>query len=326
VLDLSGMAKLEPVRIALLIRLVEIAEEHGSRLELHGASRELIADLEQAAASLLGNEGRQEAQESLIERIGELALMAEQSWAGWGRFTLDGLRAIVLDPLFGKPWKGATIVEQMDLIGVRATTIVIFISLLVGMVLALNGAQELSRFGASMFIANLVAVSMVREMGPLITAVLVAGRSGSAIAAELGTMVVAEEIDALKTMGLPPVRYLVAPRVIAMVAMVPCLTVVSDLCGIFAGYVVGAIGLRIGSQAYLIQTSQAIRLSDLNLGLIKSAVFAFLIGVISCREGLEVTGGAEGVGKAATGAVVLSVVASLTADAVFTYLFYVFGS
>jgi phospholipid/cholesterol/gamma-HCH transport system permease protein len=229
--------------------------------------------------------------------------------------------------LFVAPWRGKGIKwdrtnEQIVKIGLEGVPIVTFLSFLIGAVLALNAASQLRQFGASIYIANLVGVSVTREMGPLITAIIVAGRSGAAITAELGTMVVAEEIDALRTMALSPGRFLLLPRVLALLCAVPCLTVLSNLAGIFGGYWVGVIVLGLGSRNYVQQTAQALLISDIVTGMVKSLVFALLIGLVSCYRGFYVRGGAEGVGANTTASVVTSIVLCILADAIFTTIFF----
>jgi phospholipid/cholesterol/gamma-HCH transport system permease protein len=198
----------------------------------------------------------------------------------------------------------------------------VFISFLVGVVLALNGATQLRQFGAAIYIANLVAISMAREMAPLVTAVIVAGRSGSAIAAEIGTMVVSEEIDAMRTMGLNPVRYLVVPRVVALVTMMPLLTVLSNAAGIFGGYLIGVAVLELPGPGYVTQTAQALFIEDVLSGLVKSVVFALIIGFVGVYRGLAVRGGPSGVGVATTSAVVTSIFLCIVATAVITAILY----
>ncbi len=163
---------------------------------------------------------------------------------------------------------------------------------------------------------------MTREMAPLITAIIVAGRSGSAITAELGTMVVSEEIDAMRTMALSPGRFLLLPRMLALLCAVPSLTMLSNVTGIFGGYWIGVLVLGLGSRNYLQQTGQALLMSDLVTGMIKSLVFAGLIGLVACYRGFYVHGGAEGVGTNTTASVVASIVLCILADAVFTTIFF----
>ncbi len=321
VLDLGAIAEPSTEQLAVLTRALDEAETRGITVKFAGWPPPLIDAMQGATTALLSEEAATAPQESVLERVGETALRTAADWEGWGKYLYDSLNAIVVDPLVGRPWKWDAITEQMYQIGVRGTAIVVFISLLVGIVLALNGAEQLRQFGAAIFIANLVGVSVAREMGPLITAVIIAGRSGSAIAAELGTMVVSEEIDAMRTMALEPNRYLLAPRVIALIFVTPCLTVVSDLFAMFGGYMVG-ISMGLGASNYLRQTAQALMIGDVVTGLIKSVIFAALIGLISCYEGLRVSGGAEGVGAATTNAVVASIISCIAADAVFTMIFY----
>ena len=225
----------------------------------------------------------------------------------------------------GKGVKWGRTVEQVVKIGVEGVPIVTFLSFLIGAVLALNAASQLRQFGAAIYIANLVGVSMSREMAPLITAIIVAGRSGSAITAELGTMVVSEEVDAMRTMALSPSRFLLIPRILALLCAVPCLTVLSNLAGIFGGYWVGVIVLGLGSRNYVQQTAQSLLISDLVTGMVKSLVFALLIGFVSCYRGFYVHGGAEGVGTSTTASVVTSIVLCILADAVFTTIFFYVG-
>jgi phospholipid/cholesterol/gamma-HCH transport system permease protein len=227
------------------------------------------------------------------------------------------------------PWRGKGVKwdrtgEQVVKIGIEGIPIVTFLSFLIGAVLALNAASQLRQFGAAIYIANLVGVSMAREMAPLITAVIVAGRSGSAITAELGTMVVSEELDAMRTMALSPGRFLLLPRLLALLCAVPCLTVLSNMAGILGGYWIGVMLLGLGSRNYLQQTAQALLISDLVAGMVKSVVFALLIGLVACYRGVYVRGGAEGVGTNTTASVVVSIVLCILADAVFTTIFFYF--
>jgi phospholipid/cholesterol/gamma-HCH transport system permease protein len=213
----------------------------------------------------------------------------------------------------------------MVLTGFNALPIVSLIAFFVGMVLAFQGAYQLEKFGAGYFVAALVGVSMTRELGPLITAILVAGRSGSAFAAEIGTMKISEEIDALEAMGLNSVKYLVVPKYLAMLAMMPCLTVISDLAGLLGGAVFGMYQLDQTFSLYILATRDALVMRDISTGLVKSVVFGFIITQVGCYEGFAVEGGAEGVGKATTSSVVISIFLIIVADLAFTALFYYTG-
>lgn len=217
----------------------------------------------------------------------------------------------------------AALGEQCIDIGSRALGIVALITFLVGLTVAFQSAHQLRQFGAAIFVADLTAVSMVSEMGPLMTAILVAGRSGSSIAAEIATMKVSEEVDALTVMGLEPVRYLAVPRLWAILLMVPLLTVLADVVGMLGGFIVGVGYLDIAWNAFLSKMLDAITPWDLTLGLIKSATFAYGIGLIGLFYGFRVRGGASEVGRTTTASVVASIFFIIVANCVFSVLFYV---
>jgi len=228
-------------------------------------------------------------------------------------------------PFKGRYVKWGNTVHQMVLAGVDSIPIVSLISLFIGIVLGLQGAYQLAKFGATYFVTALVGVSMTRELGPLITAIVIAGRSGSAFAAELGTMKVSEEIDALEAMGLDSVRYLVVPKYLAMLVMMPCLTLISDLSGILGGAAFEMAQLDKTFWMVLWATRDALVMKDITTGLIKSLVFGLIITKIGCYEGFSVKGGAEGVGKATTSSVVISIFLIIFADVIFTAIFYFTG-
>ncbi len=225
-------------------------------------------------------------------------------------------------PFKGRGLKWGSAVHQMVLAGFNALPIVSLISFFVGMVLAFQGAYQLEKFGAGYFVAALVGVSMTRELGPLITAIVVAGRSGSSFAAEIGTMKVSEEIDALEAMGLNSVKYLVVPKYLAMLLMMPCLTLISDLAGILGGTMFGIYQLDQTFSMYVLATRDALVMRDISTGLVKSLVFGVVITKVGCYEGFAVSGGAEGVGRSTTSSVVISIFLVIVADLLFTALFY----
>jgi phospholipid/cholesterol/gamma-HCH transport system permease protein len=216
-------------------------------------------------------------------------------------------------------WK--EISPTMERAGADAVPIVALINLLVGMVIALQSAGQLHRFGADIFMADLVGISIVREIGPLMTAIIMCGRTGAAFAAELGSMRINEEIDALRTMGFGPMRFLVIPRAMALMLIAPLLTLVADLAGGLGGLAVALSRLDLSFAAYVNETRRAVHLQDLFSGLIKSVAFALAVALISCQQGLAATGGAEGVGRRTTGAVVTTLFSLIIIDAVFTVFF-----
>jgi phospholipid/cholesterol/gamma-HCH transport system permease protein len=254
-----------------------------------------------------------------------------------GQATIDGLayigdlarlsgraaHAVFVGPFRGRPVRFSRAVHQAMAVGVEALPILSLISFFIGTILALQAAYELRRFGAMELVANAVALSMTRELGPLMTAIVVIGRSGSAFAAEIGTMKVNEEIDALATMALDPVHFLVAPKFVAMILMMPCLTTWADFMGVLGGALFGvssAAGFTFTS--YIRASLDALVLRDIVTGLIKSVMFGAVITAVGCQEGLSTGLGAEQVGRSTTASVVKSIFLVIAVDLVFTTLFY----
>jgi phospholipid/cholesterol/gamma-HCH transport system permease protein len=193
------------------------------------------------------------------------------------------------------------------------------------MILAFVGAIQLQQFGAEIYVANLVGVAMLREMGAMMAAIIMAGRTGAAFAAQLGTMRVTQEIDALTTMGISPMDFVVLPRILALCLMMPLLALFADLVGVLGGAVVGATMLDLSPSLYLRQTVEAVSFSDFSAGLLKSAVFGVLIAVAGCLRGMQCGNSSSAVGEAATSAVVTGIVLIIVADATFTVLFNIVG-
>ncbi len=214
------------------------------------------------------------------------------------------------------------LVEQGVRIGSDAVGIVALVTFLVGLTVALQSAYQLRQFGANIFIADLVGVAMTREMGPLMTAIIVAGRSGSAIAAEISTMVISEEVDALRTMGVEPVRYIVVPKFLAITVTQPLLTTLANLCGILGAFVIAILYLDLNAEPFLRQLQNALVVRDLMTGLVKSVAFAWIIVFVGAHKGFRARGGAVGVGLATTSSVVTAIFSVIVADCIFSVIFY----
>ena len=206
--------------------------------------------------------------------------------------------------------------------GVDAIPIVGLISFLMGLIMGFQAAVQMSQFGADIYVANLVGLAIVRELGPLMTAIVVAGRSGAAFAAEIGTMEVSEEVDALTVMGLDRTRFLVTPKVVALLLMLPCLSLMADVVGVLGGLTVGVVWLDLPLQVYMRQTRLAMDPMDVLSGLVKTLAFAILIAGVGCLRGFQAQGGADSVGRVTTSAVVSGIFFIILADAVFTVLFH----
>jgi phospholipid/cholesterol/gamma-HCH transport system permease protein len=228
--------------------------------------------------------------------------------------------------LFTSPLKRGRIlqraVHEAMIAGVGALPIISLITFFVGVIIALQGAYELQRLGAMQLVASLVSISITRELGPLVTAIVVIGRSGSAFAAEIGTMRVTEELDALETMALDPVAFLVVPKFLAMAVMLPCLAIWADFMGVLGGCMFGVIGGNFTFGSYLIATRDALLMRDVTTGVVKALVFGLVVTAVGCQEGFSTGIGAEGVGRSTTSAVVLSILLVVLIDLVFTTLFY----
>jgi phospholipid/cholesterol/gamma-HCH transport system permease protein len=212
--------------------------------------------------------------------------------------------------------------HQAMVIGVSAVPVISFITCFIGVIMALQGAYELRRFGALHLVADTVVISVTRELGPLVTAIVVIGRSGSAFAAEIGTMKVTEELDALETMALNPIGFLVTPKLLAMLLMMPCLTIWADLMGVIGGSIVGVAAAGYSFSTYLTATGDAVFMRDIVSGLVKSIVFALVITGVGCQEGFSTGAGSEQVGRSTTSAVVTSIFLVVLVDLVFTTIFY----
>lgn len=212
--------------------------------------------------------------------------------------------------------------EQMLKIGVQSLPIVSLIALFTGIILAFQTAYQMQKLSAEMYVANIVALSITRELGPVLTALVVAGRVGASIAAELGTMSVTEQIDALETLATNPIKFLVVPRLLALMFMLPVLNIYSDLVGMFGGYLIGVFQLGIRSEMYTTLTFDTLAYKDIFAGLIKAGVFGIIIAIVSCYEGLNTRGGAEGVGRSTTRAVVMSFIYILAVDCLLTTIFF----
>ena len=225
-------------------------------------------------------------------------------------------------PFQGKQLRLQRAVSQAMQTGVGALPILSLITFFIGLILALQAAYELRRFGAMNFVASAVAISMTRELGPLITAIVVIGRSGSAFAAEIGTMKVTEEIDALETMAIDPIHFLVTPKFVAMIVMLPCLTVWANFMGVLGGSLFGVAKADFTFWTYIHASLDALFLRDIATGLVKSVMFGVTITAVGCHEGLSTGAGAEQVGRSTTRAVVVSIFLVILVDLVFTALFF----
>ncbi len=261
----------------------------------------------------------------LAVQIGQSVLNSLAYLGALASLSMRAAYYTLVAPFQGKPVRFQRAITQAMQVGVRCLPILSLITFFIGLILALQAAYELKKFGAINFVASAVAISMSRELGPLITAVVVIGRSGSSFAAEIGTMKVTEELDALETMAINPIRFLVAPKFIAMVVMLPCLTIWANAMGVLGGSLFGVTKAGFTFSSYINATTDALFLRDIISGLVKSFMFGVTITAVGCQEGLATGAGAEQVGKSTTSAVVISIFLVILVDLVFTALFYFLG-
>jgi phospholipid/cholesterol/gamma-HCH transport system permease protein len=252
-----------------------------------------------------------------LDRLGRAVLAGVEEM---GKIIL--LFISVLGWMFRPPLKLHNIFKQMEFVGVKSIFVVVLTGTFTGMVMALQGYHGFRMFSAESLVGSTVALGMTRELGPVLTSLMVTARAGSAMAAELGTMRVTEQIDALYVMAANPVKHLIVPRVIAGVLMVPLLTVVSDFMGILGGYFVGVHILNINSGVFIKNITRLVELNDIYNGLVKAACFGLILSLIGCYKGFNTYGGAEGVGRATTEAVVLASITILISDYFLTAIMF----
>ena len=259
---------------------------------------------------------------NFLEKIGSLIIAVSQHIVSVLALFFETLFWLAVGPFKNKFVKRDSIFFQMVFAGIGSLIIAFFVAFFTGIVIAMQSAYQLSRFGANIYVAPMVSVGIARELGPVLTALVVAGRVGAAIAAELGTMKVTEQIEALETMALSPVRFLVVPRFLALLVMLPCLTIFADIMGIFGGFLVGVFNLHLDPYRYITFSFKFMEWKDVWTGLVKSVTFAIIISMIGCYMGLKTKGGAEGVGKATTLSVVTSFILIILFDCILTGAFY----
>ena len=321
-LEVADLSAWDSSLVSAMLRLARAGDRAGLALDVSGLPENLRELLALARTVPPQADARERPNgSSFLDDVGAEALEFFRSSVDIVRFVggvavsmgrmLRGQARYRLSDLF-------LIVQQ---VGAQALPIVSLISVLVGLILAFVGAVQLEKFGADIYIANLVGLGMVRDMGAMMTAIIMAGRTGAAFAAELGTMTVNEEIDALRTMGISPIDFLVVPRIVALVLMMPLLTVYADLMGILGGALVGVTLFDIGTYEYFRQTRAAIDLFDVFGGLFKSLVYGAIVAVSGCLRGIECGRSSAAVGTATTSAVVTSIVFIVVACAVLTVIY-----
>lgn len=326
--DVSKVENYDSFLVVFLADLERHARDNDIKFHIDGATGNMDRLITMMEKPLLEDSPPKEKKNSVvqfIENLGERAFALRDDVRDGVAFVGDvtmGTLSIFRHPSAIR-WKDFPFFFSRG--GVNALPIVALITFLIGVITGYQGAVQLHKFGADIFLADLVTISLTRELAPLMTAIIVAGRSGSAYAAEIGTMKVSEEVDALKSMGFHITKFLILPRVYATAISVPLLTVFADLMGIIGGVVAASFILDISLVRFLNQAQQALQYGDVFTGLFKSVLFGAVIGMVGCFRGLQVSGGAESVGKYTTQAVVTSIFLIILIDAVFTVMFQILG-
>jgi phospholipid/cholesterol/gamma-HCH transport system permease protein len=312
--------------LTFLVAISALCRQGGINMDRAGLPAGVRRLLELAEAVSERKGARKEAEEaSLLERIGTATMGATASLTEMLAFL--GEMTITFIRLFGMKarYRASDLFLLIQQSGAEALPIVTLISFLVGVILAFVGAVQLKQFGAQIYVADLVGIAMMREMGAMMTAIIMAGRTGAAFAAQLGTMKVTQEIDAFTTAGFSPLEFLVLPRAVALILMMPLLCLYSDFVGVLGGAAIGVGMLDLSWTTYFRETANAVGLTDVMGGVFKSSVYGVLIALAGCLRGLQCGNSSSAVGDAATSAVVTGIVAIIVACGTFAVIFYVLG-
>lgn len=311
----------DSILLVFLLKLLDYSKKNEIIVELESLPEGVQPLLELAQSPDSRPPTSKKIKQGLITRLGRFTLDAVEQGGDLVRFTGEIVLALIALARGKAFFRFRDFFYFLQNCGADALPIVSLISILVGIILAFVGAVQLSVFGAQIYVANLVAISMVLEMGAMMSGVIIAGRTGAAYAAQLGTMQVNEEIDALRTLGISPVSYLVLPRMLALIFMLPLLCVYADLLGIAGGSIIGMWMLDISFFEYFQQSRKGLHFSQIGQGLIKSAVYGVLISFSGCYQGMNSGRSASAVGEATTAAVVMSIVLIVISDAILTVIF-----
>lgn len=320
-IDLSKVTEADSAGVALLSVFARKQKAAGREVRVINASEELIKTL--ALFPFPGAEaGEKKKAPTFLEALGDQSVAIRDLLLEYLLLSADTAYFLITGLFKKRGIRWDVVLYEMSSMGSRALGVVGLISFLVGATMALQSAAQLRQFGANVFVVDLIGVSMTRELGPLMAAIVVAGRSGSSVAAEIGTMVITEEIDALKTMGLHPTRFLIVPKVLAITLTQPLLTIMADALGIFGGFLIASTYLEVSPTSFVARLEESLYVKDLLTGLVKSVIFAQLIVTVGAIAGLRTRGGADAVGRSTTAAVVAGIFAVIVADALASLVFY----
>ncbi len=328
VVDMSQLQALDTGGAWLVANLVQRLETGGAQIRFEGLEPAHSSLIDTVSHNMPEKVGDQAPSRGFMDWVARVGMRTSGAWqdtlsiVGFLGLTLHRLaRTLIM------PWRlrRAALVSQMEQVGFKALPIVTLMGFLIGVVLAFQGATQLKQFGAEIFVVELISISILRELGVLLTAIIVAGRSGSAFTASIGSMKVQEEIDAMRTLGLDPIEVLVIPRVVALLIMLPILGFVADMAGLIGGALMSWIDLGVSPGMFLTRLKENTGVTQLAVGMIKAPFFALVIGVIACWQAMQVKGSSESVGQRTTASVVQSIFMVIAIDALFSIFFSELG-
>lgn len=326
--DLDSLEALDTSGAWLIATLIDRLESHGVTVDLIDASSNRKALVQSVHEALPKEEGEEHPPRGLIPwvaGVGAATVGLGATVKSLLSFVGEVLSRFAYSVIRPRRWRTAALVSQMQETGFNAIPIVVLMSFLIGVVLSFQGASQLRQFGAEVFVVDLIAISILRELGILLTSIIVAGRSGSAFTASIGSMKVREELDAMRTLGLDPIEVLVLPRVIALIVMLPILGFIANISGLFGGALMSWIELGVSPSMFLTRLQENTDIWHLAIGMIKAPFFAAIIGIVACWQAMQVKGSADSVGRQTTTSVVQAIFLVIVADAVFSIFFAELG-
>ena len=322
VLDFSGTTEMDALGGAWVVAIADLLSGRKSEMRCEGQSGAVAEFIAMIEPGLLPPEKSHRKEERLLEEVGGRVFKYTDELRDFWNLLIDAIYWLFIAPFEGRGFRWGLWFDEMHEMGVRAVRITCLMNFLLGLIIAMLSAAQVAQYGLGIYVANLIVIGFARELAAIMTAVVVSARTGAAIAAELATMRVQEEIDALRGMGLNVAQFLVVPKILALLICMPCLTALGMIAGVLGGSIWGIAVLGFGPDNWMRQTLNAVQFMDIFQGMLKSIAFALIIVMVGCHKGLRVTGGSRGVGLMTTRAVVMDIFFIIVIDIVFAAVFY----
>jgi phospholipid/cholesterol/gamma-HCH transport system permease protein len=322
VLDLQETTSIDSLGAAWLVEIADFVRSRHAEFQYENQAGDVAEFLQMVEPSLRARPRREKSQSNMLARFGDAALRFGHEFREFLALMIDAIYWTLLAPFEGRGFRWSLFVDEIHEMGVRAIRIVVLMNFLLGVIIAMLSSKQAEAYGITIYVADAIVIGFARELAAIMTAVVISARTGAAIAAEISTMKVQEEIDALRGLGISVTQWLVAPKVLALTLVLPCLTALGFVAGVFGGGLWGVYVLGFQPAVWYNQTLAAADVSDLTQGFLKSLVFAVAIALIGCHNGLRVTGGSRGVGLMTTRAVVMDIFMLIVIDIAFATVFY----